>query len=85
MKYLLLLAIVLVAVWLIRGARRRVEPPPSAPSSNPTPTKPAAPQDVVACAQCGVHLPSGEALPGRGGVFCGEAHRNAFEKLHPPQ
>jgi uncharacterized protein len=27
-----------------------------------------------------VHLPRDEALPGRGGVFCGDAHRAAFEK-----
>jgi uncharacterized protein len=80
MKFLLLILVVLAAVWLLRGARRRVEPPaePSAPPS------PASPQQIVACAQCGVHLPSGEALPGRGGVFCGEAHRAEFEKSHPP-
>jgi uncharacterized protein len=35
---------------------------------------------MVACAHCGVHLPRDEALPGRGGVFCGDAHRTAFEK-----
>jgi uncharacterized protein len=35
---------------------------------------------MIACAHCGVHLPRDEALPGRGGVFCGDAHRTAFEK-----
>jgi len=30
-----------------------------------------------------VHLPQDEALPGRGGVFCGEAHRAAYEQQHP--
>jgi uncharacterized protein len=38
---------------------------------------------MVACAQCGVHLPASDALPGRGGVFCGEDHRAAFERTHP--
>jgi uncharacterized protein len=38
---------------------------------------------MLACAQCGVHLPANEALPGRGGVFCGDAHRSAFEAAHP--
>jgi uncharacterized protein len=80
MKYLLLIVIVLAAVWLIRGARRRVEAPPAAGTS----PKPASAQPIVACVHCGVHLPSAEALPGRGGVFCGEAHRAEFEKLHPP-
>ena len=35
---------------------------------------------MIACAYCGVHLPRDEALPGRGGVFCGDAHRLAFEE-----
>ena len=38
---------------------------------------------MIACAYCGVHLPRDEALPGRGGVFCGDAHRAAFEKEQP--
>jgi uncharacterized protein len=35
---------------------------------------------MIACAHCGVHLPRDEALPGRGGVFCGDAHRAAYEQ-----
>jgi len=73
MKYLLFLVVVFVLLWLLRGAmtsRRRGDaaPPPKAP------------QEMIACAHCGVHLPRDEALPGRGGVFCGDAHRTAFEK-----
>jgi len=73
MKYLLFLVVVFVLLWLLRGAmtsRRRggAAPPPQAP------------QEMIACAHCGVHLPRDEALPGRGGVFCGDAHRTAFEK-----
>jgi len=72
MKILLFLVVVFVLLWLLRGttSRRRgggVRPP-------------RAPQTMVACAHCGVHLPRHEALPGRGGVFCGDAHRTAFEK-----
>ena len=72
MKILLFLAVVFVLLWLLRGAtsrRRGGAPPP-----------PQAPQEMIACAHCGVHLPRDEALPGRGGVFCGDAHRTAFEK-----
>ena len=72
MKILLFLVVVFVFLWLLRGAtsRRRgsAAPPPQAP------------QEMIACAHCGVHLPRDEALPGRGGVFCGDAHRTAFEK-----
>ena len=77
MKCLLLLVAVLALVWLLRSSVRRMRAPP------PTATGPATPQAMLACAQCGVHLPANEALPGRGGVFCGAAHRAAFEEAHP--
>lgn len=73
MKFLILIAVVLGAVWLLRGMRK-----PRLPDVPPPPA-PQGPDEMVACAQCGVHLPRSEALPGRGGVFCGEAHRNAYE------
>ncbi len=77
---LLVVIVALVVLWLLlRGLVRRAkgdgEPPRKAP--------PAAPQAMLACAHCGVHLPRDEALPGRGGVFCGEAHRAAYEQQHP--
>jgi uncharacterized protein len=34
---------------------------------------------MLRCAECGMHLPADEALPGKGGVFCGAAHRASFE------
>ena len=75
MKILLFLVAVFVLLWLLKGGTSRRTggagaPPPAAGQ----------PQTIVACAQCGVHLPSNEALPGKGGVFCGDAHRAAFEK-----
>ncbi len=75
MKIVLFLIAVFVLLWLLRGAtgrRRGVGAPPKPPSQEP--------QQMIACAHCGVHLPRDEALPGRGGVFCGDAHRAAFEK-----
>lgn len=73
MKFLVVLAVVVGVLWLMRSLRKPRQPP--------APAKPPAAQneEMVACAQCGVHLPRSEALPGRGGVFCGEAHRNAYE------
>ena len=77
MKILLFLVAVVVLLWLLRKTTTRRPPPPG-------PRTPAGtPQPMLACAQCGVHLPRDEALPGRGGVFCGEAHRGAYEKAHP--
>jgi uncharacterized protein len=79
MKFIILILAVLALVWLVRGARGRVVPPASPPASDSG----KGPLPMVACQQCGMHLPRDEALPGRGGVFCGEAHRAAYEKQHP--
>lgn len=80
MKFVLFVLAVLVLVWLLRGARR-----PGAPGrSKVEPQGANQAQPMVACQHCGVHLPRHEALPGRGGVFCGEAHRAAYEQQHPP-
>jgi len=77
---LLIVIVALVVLWLLlRGLARRVRGEGEAPRTPP----PAAPQAMLACAHCGVHLPRDEALPGRGGVFCGEAHRAAHEQKHP--
>jgi uncharacterized protein len=73
MKILLFLVVVFVLLWLLCGATTRRRRGGAAPP-------PQAPQEMIACAHCGVHLPRDEALPGRGGVFCGDAHRTAFEK-----
>lgn len=80
MKFLLFLVAVLVLLWLLRGSWRRVRRPPSA---SPPPSAGDTPQPMLRCAQCGLHLPRDEALPGRGGVFCGDAHRETFERAHP--
>ena len=80
MKYLLLILIVLAVLWFARAGRRRVVPPRTRPDTAASPKQ----EPMLACAHCGLHLPRSEALPGRGGVFCGEAHRAAYEKAHPP-
>jgi len=75
---ILFLIAVFVLLWLLRGALgRRSGPKAAAPEVRPA-------QPIVACRYCGLHLPRDEALPGRGGVFCGEAHRSAFEKEQAP-
>lgn len=74
MKYLLLL-LLLAGVFLVLGARRGR---PREPESR-KPAPPAAPQTMSRCAECGMHLPADEALPGKGGVFCSAAHRASFE------
>lgn len=79
MKFALFVLAVVVLLWLVRGAvRRRVSPPSQ--KSKPTSAGATPPEPMLTCAHCGLHLPRDEALPGRGGVFCGDAHRKAFEQ-----
>lgn len=72
MKYLLLIVIVLAVLWLARAGRGR--------AARSKPQGPPPGETMVACVHCGVHLPRSEALPGRGGLYCGEAHRLAHER-----
>lgn len=77
MKYLILVAVIVAVLWLARSSRNRLRGT-SRPAAPPPPS-----EEMVACTQCGVHLPRSEALPGRGGVFCSEAHRLSFERAPP--
>lgn len=75
-KYLLLMALVLLVVWLVRQARvratRRDRQETAEPLQSPT--------QIVQCAHCHVHLPRAEALPGSDGrLYCGAAHRQEAE------
>ena len=78
MKYLLLILLLCLVIFLLVVKRAR---PPSA-KPKPEPPTVTLPQDMLSCAQCGLHLPRDEALPGRGGVFCSAAHRSAHEAAH---
>lgn len=74
MKYLLLLAVLAVFFFMLGARRSR----PSEPEAR-KPETPAPPKAMLRCAECGMHLPADEALPGKGGVFCSAAHRASFE------
>ena len=72
MKYLVLLAILVIAYMVWRNAR--LERP--RPDTRAQPPRPGGPQEMVSCAACGVHLPRSDALPGPGGSFyCCSEHR----------
>jgi uncharacterized protein len=68
--FFLLLAIVVYLVW--RSMQRREGPKSSA-------TDQRAPQAMVSCATCGLHVPRQEALLLGDRFFCCEEHRR-----HPP-
>lgn len=79
MKYLLVIAVVLVAFYLWRNGRQasQQEAPPR--RRKPLP----APDIMVACEQCGTHLPKNESLPGRLGHYCSSEHREQREGRGP--
>jgi uncharacterized protein len=80
---LLIVIVAFAVLWLLlRGLVRRTRND-GAPRASAPPRDDGTPQPMLSCAQCGLHLPRDEALPGRGGVFCGEAHRAAYERQHP--
>lgn len=68
-RLLLLVAIVAVVYLLIRSFRK------SAP-----PQEGQAAEDMVRCAQCGLHLPRSESVQADGRFFCSAEHRDAWRK-----
>jgi len=65
-KFLLVVGVVALVLWLMFGRKR----------SKPR-TPPGASQPMVRCAHCGVHLPKSEALLLGDQAFCSPAHRDA--------
>lgn len=75
MKFVLVVLVVVVGLWmLLSRTRRRVDPPAPAPKE-PGRTEVA---PMLACAHCGVHLPRPDAVfDADGRAFCSDAHRLA--------
>ncbi|MBS0317352.1 MAG: hypothetical protein JSR49_09530 [Proteobacteria bacterium] len=85
MKFILLAAL-LALLWLWRGSRHGVHGaasrhgPDGAASRHRAPAPPRL-QMMVRCADCGVHLPRSDALPGPGGrLYCCAEHRQRGER-----
>ncbi|HXE37080.1 MAG TPA: PP0621 family protein [Azonexus sp.] len=70
MKYLLLFAL-LGVIWWVWKKRSEQFPPDSSAPRDPAPEK------MVTCAHCGVHLPESDALLDGGRAYCNVAHRDA--------
>lgn len=73
MKYLLVLLVVVVGLWLLLGRSRGR----GARSAEPS-RKSAGPKTdvMVSCAHCGLHLPQSESVADAAGrPFCSDAHR----------
>ena len=74
MKFLLLMSVVVLAIWLWRSGR--------ASSAGSKPAKPpgqSAPLEMVGCSVCGIHVPAAEAFEGKRGSYCCQEHRQRAE------
>lgn len=68
MAKILLLAIgLLLAYWVLRAYRRKADRDAQSPP-------PADGEDMVRCAQCGVHLPRSDSIAARGSHYCSAEH-----------
>jgi uncharacterized protein len=65
-RLLFLLAVIVVVYLLLRSFRRRQTPRQDVPG---------AAEEMVRCAQCGVHLPKSESIMAGGNYYCCDAHR----------
>lgn len=70
MKYLVLLIVLVVAIGIWRSRRA-----PYASRDKSVPTPLALPQDMLACAHCGIHIPQAEALMLGNYAYCSDEHR----------
>lgn len=74
MKYLLVLIVVVVGLWLLLRQGRSPKPGPGRRAGSAG----QAPDPMLQCRHCGVHLPPDEAVRDDGGlVYCSDAHRLA--------
>ena len=74
MKYLLVLLVVGVGLFMLIGRNRGASRGNRRDPARPTP----GPASMLECAHCGVHLPRDEAvLDAAGRGFCTDAHRIA--------
>ncbi len=64
-RLLFLLAIVVVVYLLVRSVRKQA----------PRQDLPGRAEEMVRCAQCGVHLPKSESILAGGNFYCSDAHR----------
>lgn len=69
MRVLIPLLVVLGLAWLWRRNQHQTPPGPTPP----------APQDMVNCPVCGVHLPMADATAGKKNHYCSAEHRQLAE------
>lgn len=76
MKFLLVLTVVLVAIWIWRN-NRRID---TTQEERKRPAQARPPMPMIACLHCGTHLPESESVKGPHGRYCSAEHRALHER-----
>jgi len=71
-KFLLLIAVFIIAYMVIKSSARRREEGQHQPRSGA--------EDMVRCKVCGIHLPRSESLTFQDDFFCSEEHLRIAKK-----
>jgi uncharacterized protein len=72
-RFIILVLLVIIAIWLLRRALRPPEPGPEEPLRRPVVPEDE-PGELVRCAHCGVYLPRSESRAAAGALYCSEEH-----------
>ena len=76
-KFLLLIAVFIIAYLVIQHSARRREAGEQRPQPKPGKSQP---ENMVRCGVCGVHLPRSESLTSGSDYYCSEEHLRLAEK-----
>jgi len=79
MRYVILLALILIAILFYRWRRASHSARNDAGSSTPNVGRPVR---TVRCAECGLVLPEKEAVRLNGQVFCSTQHARQWQEHH---
>ena len=71
-KLLFIVIGLFVAYWILKSYKKKVERRADQPAAGP--------EDMVRCAQCGVHLPKSESLTTGSAFYCSAEHRRLHDK-----
>jgi uncharacterized protein len=74
LKFLLLVLGLFVVYWIFKAYKRKVSHGPKPPAAA------SGAEDMVRCAQCGVHMPRSEGLMSGQAFYCTPEHRQLHQK-----
>jgi len=74
LKYLLVLIVIAIGFWMV-STRSRKPSDRNRPSAGKPEAPSAAPQAMLRCAHCGLHLPAADVVTDGSLAYCSDAHR----------